>query len=222
MRCWLHRISHHAETSWPLLESGYLTIGFSDLSSPEFFNRTLTADGLSDLDDDIREVYDSLLRSRHSLWRFLREMCIGDFVLVPGWGTYSVYVIEGDPQLIGNITVSDLRTWNGEGVGLRDNLLYAGGRPIDLGFFRRVRLHRIGSGNGPEAKDINRYEYADNGLAARMRIRQTNADISDLADNIERLLEAYGRGTPPNLHARIMEEMREKILKLRTLAKIDH
>ena len=32
MNYWLHRISHLAELSYPLLEKGYLTIGFSDFS----------------------------------------------------------------------------------------------------------------------------------------------------------------------------------------------
>ena len=35
---WLHRISHCQETSRPLLEKGFLTIGFSDFSNPEFLD----------------------------------------------------------------------------------------------------------------------------------------------------------------------------------------
>ena len=37
MNYWLHRISHCAEASWPLLEKGILTIGFSELSNNAFF-----------------------------------------------------------------------------------------------------------------------------------------------------------------------------------------
>ena len=32
MRYWLHRISCHADTSGPLLERGFLTVGFSDFA----------------------------------------------------------------------------------------------------------------------------------------------------------------------------------------------
>ena len=34
---WLHRISHNSEASYPLLEEGYLSIGFSNYFSNEEF-----------------------------------------------------------------------------------------------------------------------------------------------------------------------------------------
>lgn len=199
MAYWLHRISYEGETSWPFLERGYLTIGFSDLSNPEFFNRALTANGVKDLDDQ-DDHFKSFGPRRYSLWRFLRGMSADDFVLVPRSmpfdGTYSVYVIEGGPELIGNVTAAGLRTQNGDNVELRDNLLHAGDRQIDLGFFRQVRLHRIGGVNGPEAKDISRYDYADRFLTARMRILQTNATMSGLENSIIKSLDAYRRMEP--------------------------
>ena len=90
-----------------------------------------------------------------------------DFVLVPGEGTYSVYEIESDAEPISRIPVSDLKTWTGDTVEMRGGLLYAQGQLIDLGFFRRVKLHRIGGENGPEAKDTSEQRlcilrYADN------------------------------------------------------------
>jgi len=39
MSYWLHRISHHAEVSHPLLERGYLSIGWSDFSKPDFVEK---------------------------------------------------------------------------------------------------------------------------------------------------------------------------------------
>ena len=38
MNYWLHRISHLAELSYPLLEKGYLTIGFSDFTDEVTIN----------------------------------------------------------------------------------------------------------------------------------------------------------------------------------------
>ena len=218
MRHWLHRISHHADTSWPLLERGFLTIGFSDFAYSEFLSKDW-----DNFEQTIQDVWGGYLpRTRYNLWRFLHEMRKDDLVLVPGWGTYSVYVIKGDAEPIGNIDVSDLRTWNDITVkkypyGYNDEPALCKGEDedhIDLGFFRQVELYRMGSEDGPEAKDISRYDYADSALTARMKMRQTNADISDLENNITRLLEAYRRGVPPNLHARIMEEMQEKTLEL--------
>ena len=218
MRYWLHRITHQKETSWPLLERGFLTIGFSDFGYPEFLSKNRP-----DFDQAFEDSWGRVPRTRYNLWRFLHEMEKDDFVLVPRPGTYSVYAIKGAPEPIGNIDVSELRTWNAEVVEkyeYHDDGTCAlrtegeGGNHIDLGFFRRVELYRIEGEGGPEAKDISRYDYADSALTARMKILNTNADISDLEDNIKRLLEAYKRGTPPNLHARITEEMRGKVLKL--------
>jgi hypothetical protein len=35
MNYWIHRISHHAELSYPLLDKGFLTIGFSDFTDDD-------------------------------------------------------------------------------------------------------------------------------------------------------------------------------------------
>lgn len=37
MKYWLHRISHKSDVSYPLLEEGYLSIGFSDFPSNDGF-----------------------------------------------------------------------------------------------------------------------------------------------------------------------------------------
>ncbi len=227
-RYWLHRISHCKEVSQSLLEKGFLTIGFSDSGSSEFLRRTLSADGMSQFDDEFQKIWElpKPPKWRYTLWRFLREMKKDDLVLVPGWGDYSVYVIEGDAEPIGNIDVSDLKTWNGEivekyhyGQTGRNEMIHALRRVsdkqhIDLGFFRSVKLHRIGCGNGPEAKGISRYNYADQKLTARMKFLGTNVEMSDLEDSLNKSLDAYRRNKPLSLHSRIMEETKGMVLKL--------
>lgn len=208
-RYWLHRISHCQETSRPLLEEGFLTIGFSDFSNPDFLSY-----GWSDFNDEFQEQWGYLPRSRHFLWRFLHEMSQGDFGIVPGEGTFSVYEIEGDAEPIGNIPAFDLKTWTGDTVEKREGLLYAQDELIDLGFFRRIKLHHIEDENGPEARDISRDEYADNALTRRLKYQGTNADISDLENSIRRSLAHYRDQKPLNLHSRIVEEMTERILDL--------
>jgi len=197
------------------LEKGFLTIGFSDFSNPEFLDpEKFLRYGQSDFDAEFQEQWGSVPKGRFSLWRFLHEMSQGDFVIVPGEGTFSVYEIESDAEPIGNIPVSDLRTWTGDTVEKRGGLLYAKDQLIDLGFFRRVKLHRIGGENGPEARDINRYEYADNALTRRLRFFGANVDISDLEDSIRRSLAHYRDQQPLDLYSRIVEEMTERILDL--------
>ena len=212
-RYWLHRISHCQETSRPLLEKGFLTIGFSDFSNPEFLDpEEFLRYSESDFNAEFQKQWGSVPKGRFFLWRFLHEMSKDDFVLVPGDGTYSVYEIEGDAEPIGRIPVSDLRTWTGDTVEKKGGLLYAQGQLIDLGFFRRVKLHRIGGENGLGAKDINRSEYADNALTRRLKYPGTN--ISAPEDSIRKSLDHYRDRRPLNLHSRIEEETTGRILDL--------
>ena len=190
MTYWLHRISHEAKHSMPLLERGKLTIGFSDLSTQDFLDKATEPARSVDDDDlkmDVRKAYGQLLRSRHSLWRFLREMQVGDLVIVPQvpqQGQYSVYAIKGEPKLL-------------EGFG-------------DLGFYRDVEVHEIGN---KKAQGISRAKYADRALTACMKIRITNVGISDLGENIERALKAYRDGKPIALRSRT-PELAEQLLCL--------
>ena len=206
---WLHRISWEQATSRPLLDEGYLTIGFSDLSCSKFLKNALNANQVSELDSKIRQTYGTLLRSRYSLWRFLRDMNLNDCVLIPGWGSFSVYVVKSEPKLINDIELSEIKTWDGVTVSRRKNLLYAGDFKIDLGFYREVEVYCF---EGNEARDISRLEYADNALTKRLKARQTNLNISDLAQSIHNALEAFSKNTPINLYSEIMKITPEAIL----------
>lgn len=220
-RHWLHRISYCQATSRPLLEKGFLTIGFSDFSNPKFLDPHEFSKNKerSCFDAEFERQWGDIPRRRLFLWRFLHEMSKEDFVLVPDYGSYSIYVIEGDPHPIGDIPVSDLRTWTGETVEKRGGLLYTKiqngeDQLIDLGFFRRVRLHRIVEEVGQEAKNISRYEFADKALTARLKFRGTNADITDLVNSICKSIRAWSANKPLNLHSRILEETTENVCSL--------
>ena len=194
MAYYQHRISWQGNVSRPLLEQKrILTIGFSRVSRLNFLSKaTLVATSGYDLDDDIQKAYGSLLRERHSLWRFL-HMRRHDCVLVPGPGTFSVYRVADDhPSLIRQLATADLdglTSSRSEGLILGpDGLLYVGDSMVDLGFFRRVT---------PEAEDIGRNDFADRSLTTRMKARQTTLDISDLESSITASLEAWRCSTPP-------------------------
>jgi hypothetical protein len=74
---------------------------------------------------------------------------------------------------------------------------------IDLGFVRKVKLIE---------KDIPRYEYADSALTSRMKIRYTNADITDLKASIEKALEGFKKGQLLNIYSQIISKTRQSIL----------
>ena len=190
MRYWLHRISHHAEVSWPLLqEKGLLTIGFADLSNAAFLEKAMAADSANDLKDEVLRVYGRDMRSRHSLWRFLKEMSVGDRVLVPGSGTYSVWNIDGPPRVVSKAEIP---------------------KGVDLGFCRDVSVHQVGS---VEAKEISRYDYADSALTARMKTYDTNANISDISDSLDKALAAFCEEKPLRLYSWAIHEGAKGLLE---------
>lgn len=204
MNYWLHRISHHAEVSYPLLERGYLSIGYSDFSEPEFIERT-RAESWTYFNAAIEDAWGKRPRTRHNLWRFVVEMEVGDWVIVPSWGVFSIYEITEDVIPIGQIDAADLKTWNGDAVRMHEDLLVVDEHSIDLGFVRKVK---------PIATDIHRYDYVDSALSSRMKIRNTNANISGLEDSIKKALDAYRANEPINLHSLILRGSRNKVQEL--------
>jgi predicted Mrr-cat superfamily restriction endonuclease len=212
MNYWLHRISHHAEVSYPLLEKGYLSIGWSDFSTPEFIAEVCSENGWLNFEKHFEEW--GYPRNRYNLWRFIVEMKKGDWVVVPSWGTFSVFEIEDDivlsiPLLINLFAIKD---WSGNTIEIGENgYLYNTGIKddknenllIDLGFFRKVKPIAIG---------ISRYEYADAALTSRMKIRQTNSDISDLKESVEKALTAFKKEKPLNIYSQIVEKASQQIL----------
>jgi len=210
MKYWLHRISHHAELSYPLLEKGFLSIGWADCATDKFYLEC--KENWDQFEKVIEAEYASKPRSRYGLWRFLYEMKPGDFVLVPSWKTFSIYELLDDNILThSELDISELKDQIGNTIIRGKNgLLYKNedsnpGNCIDLGFFRRAK---------PVLTNIPRYEYADSELTSRMKIFQTNSDISDLKDNITQAMEMFEAKQPINLESLIIENSQNLIHEL--------
>lgn len=204
MKTWIHRISHLAEASYPLIEKGFLTIGFVDFSELEFLEET-QAGNWQHFETAFAEKWGSVPRTRYNLWRFISEMQVGDTVLVPSWGTFSIYRIESNAALISRVDAQGLAVWNNESLRVEENGIHIGEWHLDLGFFRRVSVI---------AKDISRYDFVDAALTSRMKIRSTNANISDLAESVQKALEAFRTDSPINLHSQILDTSRDQLLNL--------
>ncbi len=206
MNIWLHRISHHAEASYPLLEKGFLTIGFSDFITPEFLAKTKSKDwpyfekAFADAWPDKPNP-----RTRFNLWRFVAEMQVGDWVLVPSWGSFSVYRIDGEADLISRVEAQGLAVWNNAFLAVKEDGVHIGDRHLDLGFFRKVSAIET---------VISRYDFADAALTSRMKMRSTTADITDLAASVNKSLEAFRNKRPIKLHSQILDATQDHLLKL--------
>ncbi len=203
MNYWLHRISHLAEISYPLLEKGYLTIGFSDFSNPEMIQKALENDWAF-FNNSFQNGWGNIPRVRYGLWNFL-HFKKGDYIIVPSWGTFYVCeIIDERPLLISDVYSDDLKTWRKEKISLIGNLLQKeNDKPYDLGFARKIKIIH---------KEIPREKFADAALTSRMKIRQTNAQINDLKLNIESSIENFKQNKPINLHSILHENIGQLIL----------
>ncbi|GIW68038.1 MAG: hypothetical protein KatS3mg096_906 [Candidatus Parcubacteria bacterium] len=215
MAIWLHRISHHAEVAYPLLANGLLSIGFSDFNEPNFIKVICGENGWESFEKYFDDYWGKRPKTRYNLWRFIVEMRKGDLIVVPSWGTFSVYeLIEDMARPVSEIELSEIKDWHGNKIEKKeDGYLHrtttdkstnkSKDEIIDLGFVRKVKLIK---------KDIPRNEYADSALTSRMKIRYTNADISDLKESIDKALDAFKKGQPLNIHSQIIDKTRQSIL----------
>ena len=201
---WLHRISHNSEASYPLLEEGYLSIGFSNyFSNEEFLEEFKSKDEVEAW--KYFEAFNSATadfgRTRYNLWRFLYEFKIGDTVLVPKYKSFSLYEIVGEPMISGEF--DGKITSNGSVIEADGNKLLYDGEAIDLGFLIPVKKIK---------RRIPRKEYAGARLTSRMKMRQTNGDITDLKNDVEKALDKYIKGEPISLRGAVIEEAKDKLL----------
>ena len=182
---WIHRISHIAEISYPLLDNNYLSYGFSDFEKDGFIEGVRGENGWHFIEEQFMTEWGELSRGRYQLWNFVKEMKAGDWIIVPTYGAFSICeLLDDEPIMIKDIRDVVIKNWNGEEI-LRDNdgyIVDSNHNKIDLGFARRVKIIQ---------KDISRYDYADSDLTSRMKVRQTNVCISDLKESVLKSLEAY-------------------------------
>lgn len=211
MKYWLHRITggdYALEFSHPLLfKHNYLTIGWSDFSDDSFV-KDVQKRGETAIDEVMQKENWGLPRNRWNLWRFIKGMQKGDIVVVPTWGEFSIFEIV-DNEVLSNdsININIYQDWNGKSATKHDDgyIYNADGKSVDLGFYRKVK---------PILINIPREGYTDQELYSRMKIRQTNADITDLKDSIEYAIKAYSEKKPINLKEQIIEETAPKLLAL--------
>ena len=187
---WIHRISHIAEISYPLLENNYLSYGFSDFEEDGFIDGVRGEDGWQFIEVQFLTRWGELSRGRYQLWNFIKEMKAGDWVIVPTYGAFSICeLLDDEPIMIKDIKDIIIKDWNGDIISRDEKgyLINANNDKIDLGFARRIKIIQ---------KNISRYDYADGALTARLKVRQTNVCINDLKESIQKALEGFNNNKP--------------------------
>lgn len=208
---YIHRISG-GENAWQLghgllNDCNLLSIGWSYFSTKEKLSIILV--------EGVDAIYNRegwpLTRNRWNLWRFVKQMKKGDYVVVPGWKHFSIYEIVSDEVLCNSQLDKEYLAQKGYSIPDNHYILNQEKKSIDLGFYREVK---------PVKVNLPREGYALQALASRMKIRQTNALLpSEIAKEVDEALKAEA---PFNLKEAILEVATEPVLaQIRRIADCD-
>jgi predicted Mrr-cat superfamily restriction endonuclease len=206
MSYWLHRVSHCSEVSHPLLDKGFLSIGWSDFSDIEFVQKVQIGDTeYFDLRIQSEWGEGALKRSRWSLWKYISEMRKGDLVVVPGYKEFSIYRLIGDRPLTSSELAVELDLFKVKEQGYLIREVAGKTEAVDLGFFWKVEPVHVG---------ISREQYADQALTSRLKIRSTTACLDDLKVSIDRAIECFIEKKPINIHSSILDSTQAQVLAI--------
>lgn len=182
---WMHRIIG-GDNGWilsnPLLrDHNILSIGWGFLSAQEYAKR-IQSNGLVALKDIYAEEDADWSKNAYSLLNFVHKMHEKDIVLVPDGKYISIYKVADD-NIITNDTISQNLLDEANVIRVGYDLTTPNGQYIDLGFYRRVE---------PIALHIPRYELSEN-IYKKTRIPQTNININDVKEEINKLIVLYAQ-----------------------------
>ena len=199
---WLHRISHYKEVSYKLFEKGYLSLGWSDYSNLGILD--IARKNTDEFENNVLQK-DKKNRSRWNMWYFARFR-VGDIIIVPlSNGEFNVCEVLDLAKPIGSIQneIGDFYDENDQLITWDNGSLIRENEKIDLGFVIKVKPLKN--------TNIKRSEYADKALTARMKMRQTNGDISDIAESVELVIEA---NSPIRFYNIALEKGAEELQKI--------
>ena len=207
---YLHRISHEGNVSYSLIKKGYLTLGWSAFSSTNILDAAREK-GYPNFDIITEQFGENHNRSRWNMWYFA-QMKAGDTVVVPLYsGLFSVYEVCDVAKSITELekVFSSLEgIWDKHIIEWKDHKLYDADacKKIDIGFFIKVM---------PIVENVPR-KLVSGMLISRMKIRTTNADITDIAEFVETGIKAGKENKPITLYGEVVdslvEQMRKKIV----------
>ena len=201
-RYFLHRISHEGNVSYSLMGKGILTLGWSKFSETDILNAARGKEGYPSFDVITKELGENHNRSRWSMWYFA-QMKKGDIIVVPLYGgVFSVFEVEEEAENIGKLEskVSSFEgMWNNDRIEWREHKLFdvTGNYTVDLGFFIKVK---------PIVENVPR-NYVSGFFSSRMKIRTTNADITDIEKYVEDGINAGKENKPISLYGNVINSL---------------
>ena len=192
---WLHRISHEWEVSYPLFDKGYLSIGWRRFMDSDFTS-CIQKDSYNWFEKFMSE-HDEHSRSRWNLWYF-SQFRTGDTILVPLFdGKCAICEIAGEIVPLSALAPRSFPNKLGKPVEIDSSGIHQTGSEAcyDIGFVIPVN----------NVKHLPR-SFTSPSLVSRMKIRQTNASIDDLANEIEAALLAKA---PISVHDTLTDALRD-------------
>lgn len=176
-RYWLHRVSHEWEVSYSLLEQGLLSTGWPSLMGTGVLEAALQGD-----ENAFKKATAGWGPGRWGFWNF-SQFRPGDVVAVPLFAKeFAILEVTGQPFEITALAGRRVQDKNGVPIFAREDGLWdEAGQFCGLGFAVEVRPLRP----WPLPRNL-----ADAPLRSRMKMRQTNGDITDLAASVEQALAA--------------------------------
>lgn len=134
---WLHRVNYEAVLAYPLLQEGWLSMGFSDY-------------GVAHNIDDVKENIEGIIvnecegygKNRNYLKAFINEIGKGDYVIVPLGKNFNIYKVLNEKIITAkSFDINNVKDYYGNEIKRNVNgYLETCDRIIDLGFFRKVKL----------------------------------------------------------------------------------
>lgn len=202
---YLHRISHEGNSSYSLLDKGYLSLGWSMFADTDIMDAARES-GYPRFNPITEEYGEGKNRSRWCMWYFA-QMEVGDKVVVPLYGgKFSVYEVCERAKSIVNLEdeIAEFNgAWNNHRIKWKDHRLFDTGENlrIDIGFYCTVK---------PVVTNVPR-DYVTGKLISRMKIRTTTVDISDLKNEVEIAINVGKTNKAVSLYGQSIDELAGKL-----------
>ncbi|MCQ2360477.1 MAG: DUF2971 domain-containing protein [Paludibacteraceae bacterium] len=142
-RYWLLRENYEWQVAYPLLDKGYVSLGFSDAGS----NDKLVKPNAECLE----LLYGAYGNDRRYLIKFIDDIKEDDIVVVPFINQFNIYKVCGSVITTKELYKKLIKEFDDEKVLVdvngcsveinANNCLEANGKTVDLGFFRKIKLY---------------------------------------------------------------------------------